>query len=132
MAHLLGTCNQQVCKYIAKTVAFLSLRNGKPIFYPNKINILTSFLDKYKPILLEGDGARALVSIIALLPQTDDGSNRLKTLCYYLARDIKDDEIPAMEKANNAAAVSHVCCAMVGICLFHRQTVINGISFFFF
>jgi hypothetical protein len=119
LAHLLGTCNQQVCKYIAKTVAFLSLRNGKPIFYPNKINILTSFLDKYKPILLEGDGARALVSIIALLPQTDDGSNRLKTLCYYLARD-------------NAAAVSHVCCAMVGICLFHRQTVINGISFFFF
>jgi hypothetical protein len=74
---------------------------------------LKSFLDKYKAILLEGDGARALVSIIALLPQTDDGSNRLKSLCYYLARDITEDEIPAIEKADNAPAVSHVCCAMV-------------------
>ncbi|KAI8882055.1 hypothetical protein K501DRAFT_334324 [Backusella circina FSU 941] len=92
LAHLLGSSNQEVCKYIAKTVAFLSLRN-----------------DKYKAILLEGDGSRALVSIIALLPQTDD-SNRLKTLSYYLARSVTD--ISTVEKTNNAVAVSHVCCAM--------------------
>lgn len=69
-------------------------------------------LDKYKPALLAGDVARALVSVIALLPQQDNSKQRKEDLSYYLSRSVdgKDD----MEKyvSMNPSAVSHICCAL--------------------
>lgn len=74
-----------------------------------------------------GDGARALVSIVALLPQVDedvDKESRQKDLSYYMSRDVDDakteertsgtnkDEQQS-EQDLNAAAVSHTCCALV-------------------
>ncbi|KAI8048357.1 uncharacterized protein B0P05DRAFT_455204, partial [Gilbertella persicaria] len=51
LSSLLRSQNAEVRKYVAKTIAYLSLRN-----------------DKYKPTLLYGDGSKALVSILAVLP----------------------------------------------------------------
>ncbi|KAF7729674.1 hypothetical protein EC973_004047 [Apophysomyces ossiformis] len=109
LAQMLRSQNEEVRKYIAKTVAYLSLRN-----------------DKYKSSLLSGDGARALVSIIACLPQADDGGDeekRRSDLDYYLSskeNDVKSEEHTARlsqigtqsETSLNAAAVSHTCCAL--------------------
>ncbi|KAI7870796.1 hypothetical protein BDF14DRAFT_1769854 [Spinellus fusiger] len=89
--HLLLSSNDDVQKYIAKSIAYLSLRN-----------------DKYKPYLLINGGADSLVSILVLLPleedheqpsskrtESDDGSNITET-----------------RKMPCVAAVSHVCCAL--------------------
>ncbi|KAI9488175.1 armadillo-type protein [Zychaea mexicana] len=106
-AYLLRSTNGEVRKYMAKTIAYLSLRN-----------------DKYKPALLGGDVARALVSIIALLPHTqqqqqveeggddddiDAMEQRKQDHSYYLSRnDVDEDQYgPA-----NSSAVSHACCAL--------------------
>ncbi|KAI7883891.1 FYVE-domain-containing protein [Lichtheimia hyalospora FSU 10163] len=94
-ASLIQSTNDDVRKYLAKSIAYLSLRN-----------------DKYKPALLAGDVARALVSVIALLPQQDNSKQRKQDLSYYLSRsmDGKDD----MQKYTpmNPSAVSHICCAL--------------------
>lgn len=70
-------------------------------------------LDKYKPILLSGDGSRALISIIARLPLSDhegtlNHQSRLEDLAYYLPSEEKSSESTA-----DATAVSHACCALV-------------------
>ncbi|CDH55933.1 hypothetical protein RO3G_14544 [Lichtheimia corymbifera JMRC:FSU:9682] len=94
-ASLIQSTNDDVRKYLAKSIAYLSLRN-----------------DKYKPALLAGDVARALVSVIALLPQQDNSKQRKEDLSYYLSRSVdgKDD----MQKyvSMNPSAVSHICCAL--------------------
>ncbi|KAI9246492.1 hypothetical protein BDA99DRAFT_527036 [Phascolomyces articulosus] len=96
-AYLLRSTNGEVRKYMAKTIAYLSLRN-----------------DKYKPALLGGDVARALVSIIALLPQyhevqEKDKKQRKQDLSYFLSRnDVDEDQYNPM----NPSAVSHACCAL--------------------
>lgn len=107
LSNLLRSNNGEVRKYMAKTIAYLSLRN-----------------DKYKPNLLGGEGSRALVSILALLPQKDydekkDKTSRLQDLSYYLSKDIQqieDVERLSNKKAEehqlNSAAVSHTCCAL--------------------
>lgn len=77
-------------------------------------------VDKYKPNLLCGDGSRALVSILAVLPQKDYDENKdkettLKDFEYYLSRDIQDVEykdIISRKDPPNPAAVSHTCCAL--------------------
>ncbi|KAG2196323.1 hypothetical protein INT47_009318 [Mucor saturninus] len=102
LSSLLRSSNDDVRKYIAKTIAYLSLRN-----------------DKYKPNLLCGDGSRALVSILVVLPQKEpsDNKTRMKDLEYYLSQDIQDDlytEITSIKEDHhlNSAAVSHTCCAL--------------------
>ncbi|CEP16396.1 hypothetical protein [Parasitella parasitica] len=107
---LLRYSNDEVRKYIAKTLAYLSLRN-----------------DKYKPALLRGDGAKSLASILVVLPQKINSSINTKTraadLAYYLSRDIADlenfDDDRRKEQEGkseiqplNPAAVSHACCAL--------------------
>lgn len=57
------------------------------------------FIDSYKPILLADEGSRALVSIIALLPQYDSDQD-------------DDDGLTDQINLNNAPAVSHACCAL--------------------
>ncbi|KAL1930085.1 hypothetical protein VTP01DRAFT_1239 [Rhizomucor pusillus] len=95
-ANLLRSSNQEVVKYMAKTIAYLSLRN-----------------DKYKAALLEGEVARALVSIIVVLPQADgenddDQDQHRQDLCFYLSCNVDD----TTSRESNPAAVSHACCAL--------------------
>lgn len=80
---------------------------------------LNCVIDKYKPNLLCGDGSRALVSILVVLPQKEpsDKKTRMKDLEYYLSQDIQDDlytEITSIKEDHhlNSAAVSHTCCAL--------------------
>ncbi|KAI8149812.1 armadillo-type protein [Fennellomyces sp. T-0311] len=104
-AYLLRSTNSEVRKYMAKTIAYLSLRN-----------------DKYKSALLGGDVARALVSIIALLPQTDDDDDdrqqRKDDLAYYLSRNDVDEE---QYNPVNPSAVSHACCALANFATNHES-----------
>ncbi|KAI8393568.1 armadillo-type protein [Radiomyces spectabilis] len=108
LPQLLRSNNEETRKYIAKTMAYLSLRN-----------------DKYKSSLLEGDGARALMSIIALLPQMEGRESpkeRMETLSIYMSK--KMDSLDGIERPSNAtgenvteqsihtATVSHACCAL--------------------
>lgn len=95
--------------------------------------MLVTHLDKYKPNLLGGDGAKALVSILATLLQKNseekvDKKGRLQDLSYYLSREVtetgnqvnyyntstnKKDDNHAQHL--NSACVSHACCALVNI-----------------
>ncbi|KAL9546078.1 hypothetical protein MBANPS3_006844 [Mucor bainieri] len=125
LSTLLRSQNDEVRKYIAKTVAYLSLRN-----------------DKYKPALLFGDGSKALVSILAALPQKTQGSvnkkARIKDLEYYLATaDVdkfdgsggKGGEQDGKTQAQsvNSAAVSHACCALANFAT-NNESQINLMS----
>ncbi|KAG1146197.1 hypothetical protein G6F38_005108 [Rhizopus arrhizus] len=110
LAHLLRSTNSEVRKYTAKTIAYLSLRN-----------------DKYKPILLSGDGSRALISIIARLPLSDhegtlNHQSRLDDLAYYLPSEEK-----ASESTADATAVSHACCALANFAT-NNESQINLMS----
>lgn len=124
LSTLLRSPNEEVRKYIAKTVAYLSLRNGKKklmwTYLCNSSNhfFLNIHLDKYKPTLLNGNGSRALVSILATLPQqldiVVDQQSRRNDLAYYLSNEMND--IESADKKNtylNSATVSHACCALV-------------------
>lgn len=85
------------------------------------------YLDKYKPALLFGDGSRALVSVLVVLPQKIQNSSHKKSrtadLAYYLSKDDADVENYDDKKKGqdnkiqvqslNSAAVSHACCALV-------------------
>lgn len=85
------------------------------------------YLDKYKPALLFGDGSRALISILVVLPQEIQYSNYKKSrtadLAYYLSKDNadvenyddkkKDQDNKTQVQSLNSAAVSHACCALV-------------------
>lgn len=128
LSNLLRSNNDEVRKYMAKTIAYLSLRNGmimKDLVCRRYTNL--PCIDKYKPNLLGGEGSRALVSILALLPQKDydekvDKTTRLQDLSYYLSKDIQhvEDVERASSKSTeehslNSAAVSHTCCALVKI-----------------
>ncbi|KAI8086610.1 armadillo-type protein [Halteromyces radiatus] len=107
LALALVSDNDEVKKYIAKTVAYLSLRN-----------------DKYKPVLLGGDKVRALLSILVVLPQLDSGLDDMKDtrksdLDYYLyswheqkGSKRYDTTFGSLDHAPYTAAVSHVCCAL--------------------
>ena len=58
--------------------------------------------------------ARALVSIIALLPQEDENDDdedeeRQQDLNYYLSRNDVDEE---QYNPINPSAISHACCAL--------------------
>lgn len=72
--------------------------------------------DKYKSSLLGDDVARALVSVIALLPQQQDESMsaqvRRNDMSYYLSREVKEDQLADNQHDRYAAAVSHTCCAL--------------------
>ncbi|CDS06801.1 hypothetical protein LRAMOSA09326 [Lichtheimia ramosa] len=94
-ASLIQSTNDDVRKYFAKSIAYLSLRN-----------------DKYKPALLAGDVARALVSVIALLPQQDDTKQRKEDLSYYLSRSVDGKDDMKEYISMNPSAVSHICCAL--------------------
>lgn len=65
LTSLLQSSNSLVTKYIAKSIAYLSLRNGKLYGIDwNCGHILTDPLlppDKYKSLLLQGNGASILV-----------------------------------------------------------------------
>ncbi|SAM07474.1 hypothetical protein [Absidia glauca] len=114
--------NDEVKKYIAKTVAYLSLRN-----------------DKYKPILLGGDKVRALLSVLVLLPQSDsslDDSTDLRKsdIAYYLSLSNQEKEeesgavssvsVDESDHAPYTAAVSHICCALANFATNHESQVI--------
>ncbi|KAI9311682.1 armadillo-type protein [Dichotomocladium elegans] len=104
-ASLLRSTNEEVRKYIAKSIAYLSLRN-----------------DRYKPALLGGDVARALVSIIVLLPQEDDGSiDRKQDLTHYLSRSIVDESVLEEYPSQSPSAVSHACCALANFATNHES-----------
>ncbi|KAI9266057.1 armadillo-type protein [Sporodiniella umbellata] len=91
LAHLLRSPNGEVRKYTAKTIAYLSLRN-----------------DKYKPILLNGEGSRSLLSILASLPIKACSEDQLpKELSSWLTSETAEP-LPA----NDVAIVSHTCCAL--------------------
>ncbi|KAG2190144.1 hypothetical protein INT46_005189 [Mucor plumbeus] len=121
---LLRSSNDEVRKYIAKTVAYLSLRN-----------------DKYKPALLFGDGSRALISILVVLPQEIQYSNYKKSrtadLAYYLSKDNadvenyddkkKDQDNKTQVQSLNSAAVSHACCALANFAT-NNESQINLMS----
>lgn len=117
---LLRSSNEDVRKYMAKTIAYLSLRNGNRlcihVFVSCDSSKTIRYLDKYKPALLNGNGSRALVSILATLPQKldIDKQSRLTDLAYYLSKEISDME--GIDKNNThlySATVSHTCCALV-------------------
>ncbi|KAI8641760.1 hypothetical protein BD408DRAFT_417615 [Parasitella parasitica] len=125
LSSLLRYSNDEVCKYMAKTVAYLSLRN-----------------DKYKPVLLCGDGAKSLVSILVVLPQKINGSSKGKTraadLAYYLSKNVadvekfdddkrKEQEGKSQIQALNPAAVSHACCALANFAT-NNESQINLMS----
>ncbi|CAO3616566.1 unnamed protein product [Cunninghamella blakesleeana] len=103
LAEALKSSNHEVKKYIAKTIAYLSLRN-----------------DKYKPILLSNERAKALISIIAQLPIKDEEEmneeERKSNLKYYLNITDSTDEtnIPNIDTEDGlyTASVSHTCCAL--------------------
>ncbi|KAI8386957.1 armadillo-type protein [Blakeslea trispora] len=88
---LLRSQNVEVRKYMAKTMAYLSLRN-----------------DKYKPILLNGDGAKALVSVLASLPQ-------------------QNHDLHKNAEQVNSAAISHACCALANFAT-NNESQINLMS----
>ncbi|KAI8369834.1 armadillo-type protein [Choanephora cucurbitarum] len=90
---LLRSQNMDVRKYTAKTIAYLSLRN-----------------DKYKPILLNGDGAKALVSVLADLPQQDNLGDR-----------------NVEHQGSNSAAISHACCALANFAT-NNESQVNLMS----
>ncbi|CAO3655029.1 unnamed protein product [Mucor fragilis] len=126
LSTLLKSSNDEVRKYIAKTVAYLSLRN-----------------DKYKPALLHGEGSKALVSILAALPQNIQGSinkkARMNDLEYYLAKETADADKcdgdegkggqsgKAQVQSVNSAAVSHACCALANFAT-NNESQINLMS----
>ncbi|GAN11506.1 hypothetical protein MAM1_0641c11069 [Mucor ambiguus] len=125
LSTLLRSPNGEVRKYIAKTVAYLSLRN-----------------DKYKPALLFDDGSKALVSILAALPQKIQGSinkkTRMNDLGYYLvAADVNkydgnggkegEQDGKAQVQSINSAAVSHACCALANFAT-NNESQINLMS----
>lgn len=86
-----------------------------------------------------GEGSRALVSILALLPQKDydekkDKTTRLQDLSYYLSKDIQqieDVERLSNKKAEehqlNSAAVSHTCCALVTMQMFLNVIIVSNL-----
>ncbi|ORZ24274.1 armadillo-type protein [Absidia repens] len=101
--------NDEVKKYIAKTVAYLSLRN-----------------DKYKPILLGNGKVRSLLSVLVLLPQTGpnfDDSNDLRQsdIAYYLSSSDKGEQD---SRPPYTAAVSHICCALANFATNQESQVI--------
>ncbi|KAI8090425.1 hypothetical protein BDF21DRAFT_411242 [Thamnidium elegans] len=115
LSSLLRSHNIEVRKYMAKTIAYLSLRN-----------------DKYKPNLLYGDGSRALVSILVVLPLKDNSDNKIraKDLCYYLSRQVgTDEEFTAQgdDQTLNAATVSHACCALANFAT-NNESQVNLMS----
>ncbi|KAI8975163.1 hypothetical protein BDF20DRAFT_914129 [Mycotypha africana] len=114
LANLLRASHEEVQKYMAKTVAYLSLKN-----------------DKYKPMLLAEERAKALVFIIAMLPmKLDDVESKewkKKDLSYYSGHSYNGEVKSVAEKLDhqqkaspqpstrqhlNSAPVSHVCCAL--------------------
>ncbi|KAI9478785.1 MAG: armadillo-type protein [Benjaminiella poitrasii] len=113
LSDLLRSSSDEVRKYAAKTIAYLSLRN-----------------DKYKPVLLCGDGSKALISILAILPQKDmDEECRSKDLEYYLPQGStghleKDTE---QQSIINSATVSHVCCALANFAT-NNESQVNLMS----
>ncbi|GAA5798508.1 hypothetical protein HPULCUR_003912 [Helicostylum pulchrum] len=112
---LLRSRNNEVRKYMAKTVAYLSLRN-----------------EKYKPNLLYGDGSRALVSILVVLPLADNSDKQMRTkdLYYYLSRQVESDEeftAQGDDQTLNAAAVSHACCALANFAT-NNESQVNLMS----
>ncbi|OAD75000.1 hypothetical protein PHYBLDRAFT_78888 [Phycomyces blakesleeanus NRRL 1555(-)] len=82
LACLLRSPHDDVQRYMAKSVAYLSLRN-----------------DKYKISLLGNGGADALVSIIARLPSED-------------SLEVEPKEETAGNILPSHSTVSHVCCAL--------------------
>lgn len=130
LSYLLRSRNDEVRKYMAKTIAYLSLRNGK---FFMKLMLAESFfsnvlIDKYKPNLLNGDDSRALVSILVILPLKDnnDKEARIRDLSYYLSKQIQtEEEVTAQwgDQTLNSATISHACCALANFatnskCLF--------------
>ncbi|KAI9309257.1 armadillo-type protein [Cunninghamella echinulata] len=103
LAEALQSPNHEVKKYIAKTIAYLSLRN-----------------DKYKPILLSKERAKALISIIVQLPIKDEEDmteeERKCDLRHYLNNSDSTNEmnIPNIDIENGLyiSSVSHACCAL--------------------
>lgn len=81
LAQLLYSNNADVVKYASKTMAYLSLRN-----------------DKYKPDIVKGSGAGALLSVI-----------RMATGEHF--------QLEARQGASQAysEAVSHACCALANL-----------------
>ncbi|KAI8976827.1 hypothetical protein BDB01DRAFT_309221 [Pilobolus umbonatus] len=105
MPSLLRSSNSEVQKYMAKSFAYLSLRN-----------------EKYKAHLVKGEGARALISIIAVLPHQDPENEtedaRLEELSYYFSKCIKLDSNEYKKEGSeclNSATVSHACCALANL-----------------
>jgi hypothetical protein len=93
-------------------------------------------IDKYKPALLNGNGSRALISILAILPQKIDTAvdkqSRLNDLAYYLSKEISD--IEDTDKKNvllHSATVSHACCALVSLNILIYSLMSNERLFFF-
>ncbi|RUS23077.1 hypothetical protein BC937DRAFT_92645 [Endogone sp. FLAS-F59071] len=87
LTRLLSSPNPEVCKYAAKTMAYLSLRN-----------------DKHKSSLIQGDGAKALVALIVASPGDNADINR-------------EDGVHKEQQGILASifTVSHACCALENV-----------------
>ncbi|KAI8064522.1 hypothetical protein BC940DRAFT_305928 [Gongronella butleri] len=96
LSQALRSEKDDVRKYIAKTVAYLSLRN-----------------DKYKSVLLKDDRVKALLSTLVQLPLANDVLKKRahkNDMDYYGVTSERDaDNAP---QASYTAAVSHTCCAL--------------------
>lgn len=86
--------------------------------------VTSILLEQYKPLLLAGEGAPALLSILVKLNPEMNDEARFKDLAYYLSRDINaiKNEHRNINKNDtddqeviNSAAVSHACCALVSV-----------------
>jgi hypothetical protein len=95
---LLHSSTYEVRKYAAKSMAYLSLRNGKIVLlfigkYITNINFFflkkKNFLDKYKSALVKDGRVKILTSVIELVDEN-------------------------LAKANQVT-ISHACCAMVSL-----------------
>ncbi|ORX48493.1 FYVE-domain-containing protein [Hesseltinella vesiculosa] len=98
LAQVLLSSNQDVKKYMAKAVAYLSLRN-----------------DRYKSTLLKNDRVQALLSILVQLPQRNQlkKKDRKSDLTHY-GSVVECHLSESLESPHSSyiAAVSHTCCAL--------------------
>ncbi|RUP06325.1 armadillo-type protein [Jimgerdemannia flammicorona] len=102
LATLLSSPNAEVRKYGAKTMAYLSLRNGK-----------WDYAISHKSWLIKGDGAKALALLIAV-PRVEYEDHRQG-----------ETELDA---SASVAIVSHACCALSQALLISQPNLLQHLS----
>jgi len=137
---LLLSDNQDVRKYIAKTIAYLSLRNGSVIIFLNMIHIYSCYLffayiyyihrpflvlDDHKSTLLKNGGAAVIVGVIAgknqpscdcISKKSFKGTSQ-STHFSLTEGKRKDNEIDNDNETQNqdSITISHAVCALANL-----------------